>query len=96
MHFTVIKSAAAPDLLAAAKGVDEWHDLIRQNYPEMYRQFKTLRSILIETREYIADARQTDGIISRQAAGRSYWSGEEFNQPSVNGIRHTPRAEGAE
>ncbi len=42
-----------------------------------------------------ADARQMDGTISRQSAGRSYWSDEEFNQPSVDGIRHTSRKSGA-
>ena len=40
--------AKAPKLLAAAKCVDEWHDLIRQNYPEMYRHFAHLRETIEE------------------------------------------------
>jgi hypothetical protein len=33
-------------LLEASKGVDEWFDLIKQNYPEMLREFSILRAAI--------------------------------------------------
>ncbi len=38
--------AAAPDLLAALRKLDEWHDLIRQDYPEMYPAFRDARAAI--------------------------------------------------
>ena len=43
-----------------------------------------------------AFAERAERVVARAAAGRSYWTGEEFNQPSVDGIRQTARARGAE
>ena len=38
--------AAAPELLEACKLIDEWHDLVKQNYPEMMRPFKATRKAI--------------------------------------------------
>jgi len=35
--------AAAPDMLDALQHVAEWCDLIRQNYPEMWNDFKAVK-----------------------------------------------------
>ena len=41
------------------------------------------------------DHAAAERVAERHEAGRSYWSGDEFNQPSVDGIRHTSRKSGA-
>ena len=38
-------------LLAAAEAVDEWHDLIKQDYPEMYVPFRQLRAAIKQAKE---------------------------------------------
>ncbi|MDD5007295.1 MAG: hypothetical protein PHC68_02695 [Syntrophorhabdaceae bacterium] len=38
--------AAAPELMAACRGINEWHDLIKQNYPEMLGPFKAVRAAI--------------------------------------------------
>ncbi len=38
--------ASAPELLEALKGVDKWHDLIKQNYPEMLKEFSAARAAI--------------------------------------------------
>lgn len=41
---------AAPALLEALEGVDEWHDLIKQNYPEMLRAFTKARAAIAQAK----------------------------------------------
>lgn len=38
--------AAAPDLLAACQAIDEWHDLMAQDYPEIMRPFRMVRAAI--------------------------------------------------
>ena len=40
--------AAAPRMLDALREIDEWYDLIKQNYPEMVRPFTRARALLRE------------------------------------------------
>ena len=36
------------DLLCACEQADEWHDLVRQNYPDMYPAFRRVRAALVK------------------------------------------------
>ncbi len=56
----------------------------------------TMLSVEEITKEFDkAFAERAERVAARAAAAQSYWSGDEFNQPSVDGIRHTSRKSGA-
>ena len=45
-HANARLMAAAPDLLAACRAVDEWYDLVRQDYPEMLAPYQAVQAAI--------------------------------------------------